>query len=80
MVVRMGRWSEGSRMSVVQVAELVKWVGMIVRSGDVGCCLCRWVGGGSLVGLSSLIMEWVESLIRLLIVIPLWSFVGECQV
>ena len=57
MVVRMGRWSEGSRMSVVQVAELVRWVGRIVRSGDVGCCLCRWVGGGSLVGLSSLIME-----------------------
>ena len=57
MVLRMRRWSEGSRMSVVQVAELVKWVGMIVRSGDVGCCLCRWVGGGNLVGLSSLIME-----------------------
>ena len=40
MVVRMGRWSDESRMSVVQVAVLVSWAGRIVRSGDVDCCLC----------------------------------------
>ena len=53
---------------------------MMVRSGDVGCCRCWWVGRGSLVGILSFIMVWVESFIKLFMVIPLWSFVGEYQV
>ena len=37
-VVRMGRWSDESFVRVVQVVLLVRWVGRMVRSGDVGCC------------------------------------------
>ena len=48
-------------------------MGIIVRSGEVGCWRCRWVGMGSLVGWLSFMIEWSESLIILLIVVPLWS-------
>ena len=34
---------------------------------------------GSLVGLLSLIIVRFESLMRLLMVMPLWSVVGECH-
>ena len=50
-----------------------------MRSGDVDCYRCWWDGKGSLVGWLSFIIECVESVIILLIVMPLWSFVGECQ-
>ena len=70
VVVRIGRWSEGSCVRVVHCAELVIVVGRIVRSGEVGCCLCWWVGGGILVGLSLFIIVWSESLMILFIVMP----------
>ena len=41
VVVRIGRWSEGSCFRVVQLALIVRWEGRIVRSGEVLCCLCR---------------------------------------
>ena len=66
-------------MRVVHVELFVRWAGRIVRSGDVGCCRCWWDGRGSLVGWLSFIIVCVESVIILLIVMPLWSFVGECQ-
>ena len=65
---------------VVQVEFRVRWVGIIVRSGEVGCCRCRWVCMGSLFGWLSFMMEWLESLIMLFIVIPLWSVIGENHV
>ena len=71
---------DGSFLRVVQVDEFVMWDGMMVRSGDIGCFCCWCAGRGSLVGLLSFIMVWVESFIRLVMVIPLWSFVGEYQV
>ena len=77
--MRIGRWSDDSLLRVVQVEELVRWDGMMVRSGDVGCCCCWWVGRGSLVGLLSFIIVWDESFIMSFMVVPLWSFVGECQ-
>ena len=77
VVVGMGWWSDESCFTVVQFELLVMWVGRIVKSGEVGCCRCRWVGRGSLVWLLSLLMEWEESLMMLFIVIPLWSLVGE---
>ena len=51
----------------------------MVRSGEVGCCRCRWVCMGSQVGWLSLMemMEWLAPLIKLLIVVPLWSVIGE---
>ena len=51
-----------------------------VRAGEVGCSCCRWVWIGSLVGWSSFMMVWFESFIMLLIVVPLWSVVGEYHV
>ena len=41
VVVRMGRWSEASFCRVVQLVVFIRWVGMMVRSGEVGCCRCR---------------------------------------
>ena len=35
---------------------------------------------GSLVGWLSFMMEWLESLIMLFMVIPLWSVIGENHV
>ena len=80
VVVRIGRWSDESCLRVVQLVLFVRWEGRIVRSGEVLCCLCWWVGRGSLVGVLSFIIESVESLMIEFIVIPLWSFVGECHV
>ena len=40
VVVRIGRWSDESCLKVVQRAELVRLVGSIVRSGEVGCWRC----------------------------------------
>ena len=71
--MRIGRWSDESCLKVVQRAELVRLVGSIVRSGEVGCWRCWCVGMGSLVGLLSFIIVWEESLMMLLMVIPLWS-------
>ena len=73
-VMSIGRWSDESFVRVVQVVLLVRWVGRMVRSGDVGCCRWRWDRRGNRMGWLSLIMEWVESFMMLLMVIPLWSF------
>ena len=52
---------------------------MIVKLGEIGCC-CNWWVRGSQVGLLSFMIVWVELLMILLMVMPLWSFVGECHV
>ena len=79
VVVSIGRWSEESCFIVIQLVVFVRSVGRMVRSGEVGFCCYWWVGRGSLVGLLSSIMEWVESFMILLMVMPLWSFVRECH-
>ena len=38
IVVRMGRWSDESSVSVVHVVLECSVIGIIVRSGEVGCC------------------------------------------
>ena len=71
VVVSIGRWSDGSFLSVVHVVLGAMCIGIIVRSGEVGCCRCRWVWIGCQVGWSSFMMVWFESFIMLLIVVPL---------
>ena len=76
----MGLWSDESYFRVLQVEFWGRWFGRIVWSGEVGWCRCWWVGGGSLVDLLSFMIMWVELFIILFIVMPRWSFVGECHV
>ena len=75
-----GRWSKESCFRVFPMAELVKWIGRMVKSGEAGCCSCRRFGRGSRVELLSFILNWVESVMMEFIVIPIWSLVGEGHV
>ena len=53
----MGRWSEWSACSVVQVVWRASVFVMVVMSGEVGC----WFScGGFLVGVSVFSMIWSE--------------------
>lgn len=74
IAILIGRWSEESLCSVVQVVCLCRVLWIMVMSGDVFCCSLVF---GVLVGVLVFSVIWVEFVIMFSRSSPLWSLVGE---